>query len=377
MSIAHDIALVFSPHWSPRLAREIAENFPDRSQVFTTSYEELRDRIPKYPQWVEDFVTWRKEESPEFYQNKIKEHGLTAITRYDERYPPLLKEIHDPPLVLFIDGYISHSTDSWCAVVGSRQATAYGRSQAFHFGKELAEHNVGVVSGLAYGIDEHAIRGACSANGKVIAVLAGGHPCFSEREKELKNLILAQGGAVVSECIPQIQPQNYFFPIRNRIIAGIAKRTLVIEGKIKSGSLVTAQKALEENRDVFALPGPVTSATSKGCHKLIKEGATLCSSVHDILDIPTQEEGPCCKPSTIPEPESHNSFRIPEDFPTPLHKKLWDFLQTPHSFDSLVEYAKEKGSEVAGILNIWEIEGYLALKNGRYHLVPYEHSSHC
>lgn len=396
MSITNDIALVFSPHWSPRIAREVAQNFPDRSRVFTTSREELLDRLPTHPQWVEDFLIWKEKEPCEFYEEMVRKEGLETIAREDERYPLLLKEIHDPPIVLFVKGNIPTAT-SWCAVVGSREATAYGKSQAFRFGKELAEQGIGVVSGLAYGIDEHAIRGACGAGGSVIAVLAGGHPSIGEREKELRDLIVANKGAVISECIPRIQPQNYFFPIRNRIIAGIAKRTLVIEGKIKSGSLVTAQKALEENRDVFAVPGPITSMASAGCHKLIRDGATLCTSVYDILDIPNPEEYPTPKTPKNPSPLSSIPLRAsnpigleasiptplkevpslpPIKLPTPLHQKLWAFLQQPRMFDSLVEYAQEKGAEVAGILNIWEIEGYLALKNGHYSLVPYEHPPH-
>ena len=396
MSITHDIALVFSPHRSPRIAREVAQNFPDRSRVFTTSREELLDRLPTHPQWVEDFLMWKKKEPCEFYEKIVRKEGLHVITQEDEHYPVLLKEIHDPPILLFVEGNIP-SAASWCAIVGSREATAYGKSQAFRFGKEIAEQHIGVVSGLAYGIDEHAIRGACSANGAVIAVLAGGHPCINGREKELRDLIVANKGAVISECIPHTQPQNYFFPIRNRIIAGIAKRTLVIEGKIKSGSLVTAQKALEENREVFAVPGPITSMASAGCHKLIREGATLCTSVYDILNIPNPEEYPAPKapknpsqsssillrtygaigPETsIPKPIQEVLSLPPVQLPTPLHEKLWAFLQQPRMFDSLVEYAQEKGAEVAGILNIWEIEGYLALKNGHYSLVPYEYPPH-
>jgi DNA processing protein len=375
MSITHDTALVFSPHWSPRIAREVAQNFPDRSRVFTTSREELLDRLPTHPQWVEDFLLWKKKGSCEFYEEMVRKEGLEVLAQEDARYPALLKEIHDPPMVLFVKGNIPSAT-SWCAVVGSREATAYGKSQAFRFGKELAEQNIGVVSGLAYGIDEHAIRGACSANGAIIAVLAGGHPCIGAREKELGDLIIANNGAVISECVPHVQPLNYFFPVRNRIIAGIAKRTLVVEGKVKSGSLVTAQKALEENREVFAVPGPITSTASGGCHRLIREGATLCTSIYDILDIPHPEECTTPKGSKKSNPPHLPSAQLPH-LKTPLHEKLWAFLQQPRMFDSLVEYAQEKGAEVAGILNIWEIEGYLALKNGHYSLIPYEHPPHC
>jgi DNA processing protein len=379
MNALHDLALTCSPHWSHHIAKEIQEKFSHRSELFETTAEELLDRIRKYPLWVNNFISWKETIDIEKLPQTIKEQGLSFITQADDRYPPLLKKIHDPPLVLFVMGNVP-KPNSWCAIVGSREATAYGRSQAFTLAKAISEKNVEVVSGLARGIDESAIRGACAGSGSPVAVLGGGHANRSPREKEISALILAHGGAIVSEHLPHVEPQKYFFPVRNRIIAGIAERLLVVEAKIKSGSLISANAALRENRDVFAVPGPITSATSEGCHALIKDGATLCGSPYDLLGIPKpslETPNKNAEARSSPSPLLPISFRIPDIFPTTLHEKLWALLQKPQSLDFLVEYAKEKGSEVAGILNIWEIEGYLALKNGRYHLVPYEHSSHC
>ena len=212
MSLMHDIALAFSPHWSHNLARDIAQHFPNRSIVFVTSQQELSDRLPTHPQWVADFMIWREEHPVEHYSNIIKEHGLTALHKNDERYPPLLKEIHEPPLILFVEGFMPRA-EAWCAMVGSRAATAYGRSQVFALAKEVSERNINVITGLARGIDEFSVRGACAGNGTPVAVLASGHAQRTAREKELSAMIRAHGGAVISEHPPHIIPQRHFFPI--------------------------------------------------------------------------------------------------------------------------------------------------------------------
>lgn len=373
MSILHDVTLVFSPGWSHALAREIIHIFPDRSFLFTASSEMLHARLPRFSRWIRNFLSWRTSQCSEEILAQVEAQHITCIGYDDEHYPTLLKYIHEPPLVLFVQGNIPPSV-AWCGIVGSRHATAYGTTQAFRFGKEVAEQGIGIVSGLAYGVDEYAIRGACSVGGSVIAVLAGGHEALGLREQELRTCILKSKGAVISEKAPHIRPNDYAFPIRNRIIAGIAERVLVVEGEIKSGSLITAREALRENREVFALPGQITSPMSSGCHILLKEGAGLCTSVYDLLNIqPPSLEDPHYEDSSPQKPLPYPSTTIP----TPFHKTLWEFLHTPQTFDSLVEYAREKRSEVAGILNIWEIERYVALKNGYYHQVPYEHPSHC
>ncbi len=386
MSITHDIALVFSPGWSPAVAREIAIHFPDRADTFTAAPEDLYPLLPNFPRWIGRFLRWRTQVNIEQCQKDIEKRNITYIGQNDPRYPQLLKEIHDPPLVLFVQGEIAPCTD-WCAVVGSRNATAYGKTQAFQFGKELAERGVGIVSGLARGVDEHALRGACSANGNIIAVLAGGHLHTDERERELREIVVAHHGAIISEQLPEMHPQKYHFPIRNRIIAGIASRTLVVEGALLSGSLVTARAAMQENRDVFALPGPITSITSEGCNKLIKDGAGVCTSIYDLLGIAPPElqkknggygngsaDRTGCKdgpPGRLydhnPLPPTPHTPLLAPSHPTPLHQSLWNIISEPRTFDFLVEYAGEKGAEVAGILNIWEIEGYIALNHGRYH----------
>lgn len=387
MSITNDIALVFSPGWSHRIAREVVHQFPDRSILFTLSKEELLACLPRFSIWVNRFVHWRNIQENERFQSVLEKEQLICIGRDDLQYPELLQHIHEPPLILFVQGTLP-SPPKFCAIVGSRKGTAYGTTQAFRFGKEVAEHNVGVISGLAYGVDEYAIRGACGANGQVIAVLAGGHASLGSREQKLRDLILEKGGAIISEQIPTTKPDDYLFPIRNRIIAGIAERTLVVEGAIQSGSLITARESIRENREVFALPGPITSPTSEGCNLLIKDGAGLCASIYDLLGItppppPNFPQPPSQSPTSptpipsIPTLPQEIPSIPPIPLPTPLHEKLWAFLQQPRMFDSLVEYAQEKGAEVAGILNIWEIEGYLALKNGHYSLVPYEHPPHC
>lgn len=375
MSSLHDLALIFSPKWSINIARDIFAACPDRAILFTASEHELHSLLPEKAPWREAFLAWRRTCSLEHFALILQEKNIHTVTRNEPAYPKLLQYIAQPPLLLFVQGNIpKHS--AWCAVVGSRDATAYGKEHAFRISKELAEHDQGIVSGLARGIDESAIRGACSVKGSaVIAVLAGGHTHMSKRERMLADLIIAHGGAVVSEHTPRFQPQGYHFPIRNRIIAGIAQKTVVIEAAIKSGSLHTAQSALTENRDVFALPGLITSPLSAGCHKLIQEGAGLCTSVYDILEIPAPQstETPPGLSLSLTEPQQrppHTQRALPPHYSSPLHEKLWNLLKEPRTFDSLVEYAGEKSPQVAGILNIWEIEGYLTLNHGHFHLLP-------
>lgn len=213
-------------------------------------------------------------------------HCGCDIVCYDNaNYPDLLKQIYDPPLVLFTLGNASLLTTLQIAVVGSRGATAMGRENAFEFSKQLASQGITITSGLALGIDAYAHKGALSANGATIAVVATGlDRVYPSRHKQLANDIIAMKGLIVSEFVPGTIPKAGFFPKRNRIISGLSKGVLVVEATIKSGSLITARCALEQNREVFAIPGSILNPQSKGCHWLIKQGAKLVEGCADIID---------------------------------------------------------------------------------------------
>ncbi|HEY8517727.1 MAG TPA: DNA-processing protein DprA [Candidatus Binatia bacterium] len=205
----------------------------------------------------------------------------------DHAYPGALRHVHAPPSRLYVRGRLSACPEELSspaiAIVGARDATAYGLAFARSLARELAQAGLCVVSGLALGIDGAAHRGALDAGGTTIAVLGTGTDILYPRaHRALRDEILARG-AVVSELPPGTPPRREHFPQRNRIISGLALGVVVVEATLKSGSLVTAQHALEQGREVFAVPGPVTSARSRGPHALLKRGARLVESVDDVL----------------------------------------------------------------------------------------------
>lgn len=208
-----------------------------------------------------------------------------AITFQDPHYPQLLREIKHPPLMLFIKGDIKLLAKPQLAMVGSRQPTVTGREIAFDFAADLATKGLVVTSGLARGIDAAAHLGALSVPaGKTIAVCGHGlNHRYPWQHEDLFQKI-AEQGALVSEYLPQVEPQARLFPIRNRIVVGLSLGTLVVEAAEKSGSLISANYAAEYNREVFAVPGSIRSPQSAGCHQLIQQGAKLTRNTADILD---------------------------------------------------------------------------------------------
>ncbi|WP_440877407.1 DNA-processing protein DprA [Thalassotalea sp. PLHSN55] len=206
------------------------------------------------------------------------------ITFDDQHYPQLLKEIYDPPLILFAKGNIRLFNSHQLAVVGSRYASVGGRENAQRFSKQLAQAGLTITSGLALGIDAYAHKGALSS-GKTVAVVATGlDRVYPSRHKALVKSLLDAGGLIVSEFPPGTLPKPGHFPKRNRIISGMSLGVLVVEATIKSGSLITARCAIEQNREVFAIPGSVANEQVKGCHWLIKQGAKLVDCSADIIE---------------------------------------------------------------------------------------------
>jgi len=243
-------------------------------------------------QWREAFYLsvkgWNEIESffrielPEVLEIEFYKRNITVLTEQEEAYPRLLREIVQPPMCLFIKGQY-YETKPCVAIVGSRAATHYGKSVASHLAEALADCGFIVVSGLAKGIDSVAHRGALK-KGITYAVLGSGHDFIYPTEHEKLAEDIQEKGAVISEYFYALPPNAGYFPARNRIISGLSVATLVVEAKATSGSLITANFALEQGREVFAVPGNIFSENSKGCHDLIRQGAKLVSSIEDILD---------------------------------------------------------------------------------------------
>ncbi|PJC47068.1 MAG: DNA-protecting protein DprA [Candidatus Omnitrophica bacterium CG_4_9_14_0_2_um_filter_42_8] len=232
----------------------------------------------------------------------IKKHGVKVVTFLDKDYPENLKTIYDPPVVLYVKGRILPDDKLAIAIVGSRLASFYGLQTAEKLGFELASHGLTVVSGLARGIDSASHKGALKAKGRTLAILGSGLANIYPEENIRLAEKISESGAVISEFPMATIPDRGNFPKRNRIISGISLGVVCVEAAEKSGALITCDCALEQGRDVFAVPGKVDSMTSKGTNKLIKQGAKLAQGIEDILeelDLETLNRSPNGKVQTL------------------------------------------------------------------------------
>ncbi|MCM8785817.1 MAG: DNA-processing protein DprA [Candidatus Omnitrophica bacterium] len=214
----------------------------------------------------------------------IENEGINILTIKDPNYPFLLKEIYDPPILFYFKGNINFNNIIPIAIVGTRTPSVYGIKMAEKFAFELSQFGFTIVSGLARGIDTAAHTGALRANGKTIGIMGSGFKNFYPPENRKLGKDIIKNGAVITEYPSFTLPEKYNFPKRNRIISGLCKGVIIIEAGPKSGALITANFALEQGRDVFALPGRVDTLYSKGTNQLLKEGAILIENTNDILE---------------------------------------------------------------------------------------------
>lgn len=217
---------------------------------------------------------------------RLEELGIAIAFRGDgQNYPELLSAIPNPPDLLFYKGRLAAEERAAVAIVGSRRETRYGRSQAHQIAHDLAQEGVTIVSGLARGIDTAAHLGALDGGGITWAVLGSGlSRIYPDANRPLAERIIASGGAIISELPPATLPLAYHFPVRNRIVSGLAQALLLVEAREKSGTQITVSHALDQGRDVFALPGEVDAPGSLIPHRMIREGARLCTCAADILE---------------------------------------------------------------------------------------------
>jgi DNA processing protein len=238
----------------------------------------LEDRI------VRAITTERTNIDPDSELERLEEHAVRALTWNDDAYPALLKEIDDAPPVLYVRGDLS-SIDEWAvSVVGTRRPTPYGRQVAEEISHQLASNRICVVSGLARGVDAIAHRAAIQAGGRTVAVLACGLDMVYPPEHAKLAREIVEHGALLSEYPIGTQPRGDYFPRRNRILSGISLGVLVVEGDVKSGAIITARWANDQNREVFAIPGSIFSPQSRGTNDLIQQGAKLVQTVEDVLE---------------------------------------------------------------------------------------------
>jgi len=271
------------PKVGSKKGRQLIEHFETPENLWHADEAEIR-KLPGIGSEISSRLVDRElKKNADLIMDSINKSNIDIITIMDERYPEYLRNIYDPPMVLYVKGRVIPD-EMAIAIVGSRKASSYGLQMAESIAYELASRGICVISGMARGVDTYAHRGALRAKSRTIAVLGcGTDVVYPSENGELADNI-SKSGALVSEYIPGTPPLQQNFPARNRIISGISTGVVVVEANERSGSLITANFALEQGREVFAVPGNVNSTTSRGANRLIREGAKIVTCLEDILE---------------------------------------------------------------------------------------------
>lgn len=358
------LAILHAPKVGPIKYGALLEQFGDPEAIleqFCTplgkSYG-LPDPVVHYlrnPDWnsVDQDIRW------------LEQPNNGAITLHDSAYPRQLKEIADPPPLLFYHGDPQLLHYPQLAIVGSRNPSHYGTDTAFEFAKHLSSGGLSITSGLALGVDAAAHKGALAGSGLTVAVAGTGlDRVYPSKHHELAHTI-AEQGVLISEFAPGTPPLAQHFPRRNRIISGLSLGTLVVEAAVKSGSLITAKMAIEQGREVFAIPGSIHNPLSKGCHSLIRQGAKLVETARDIFE----ELGPGLNLNLV-NAEIHNNLKNQSNMPPNLSETQYSLL-THIGFDSvtidtLVERSQLTVDAVSAMLMELELRGCVTCYSGLY-----------
>jgi DNA processing protein len=278
------LVLNLLPQVGPVRVRKLLQHFGSPERILSAKSSDILQIEGFGLNQAENIAGWEAQVDLEGELKKVKERDLTLLTQEDELYPPLLREIYNPPLVLTVWGKLTKRDHNALGVVGSRHATHYGLSTAKKLSFQIAYAGYTVVSGLARGIDTAAHEAALAAKGRTVAVIGSGMGKLYPPENMALAERIAQNGAVVSEYPVDRPADKQTFPYRNRIVAGWTCGLIVVEAPLRSGSLITAQQATEQGRTVYAVPGPIDKPTSAGCNRLIQQGAKLIMDGADVLD---------------------------------------------------------------------------------------------
>lgn len=286
----------------------------------------------------------------------LNNNDILPLTIFDSNYPSKLKNIYDPPYVIYIKGNKVDFDIPLIAIVGARKATPYGKWAAHQFAKELTKWGVGIISGLALGIDACGHKGALDGNGYTIGVLGCGlNQYYPAANRALMDKIIKEG-CVISEYCLGMPPLKYHFPARNRIVSGLSDGVIVIEASEKSGALITVEFALDHGKDVYALPGNINNIQSKGTNKLIRDGARILLEVDDVIENLKYK---------YPIDKIGAKQSIKEDL-SDLETKIYNIVKrSPVNIDLIISETGMKVSELNPILTILEIKGYIDQMPGK------------
>ena len=350
--IKYLIALSYFPKFGPvrlkRIKKYFSKNDKTLKNGFYASSSELT-RAGIEQKIADEFIEARKKIEPERVIENIEKENIKIVSIEDNIYPKLLKEIYDPPLFFYYKGEFGVEDEFSIAVVGSRKCSNYGKQVVEQIVKELALNNITIVSGLALGIDALSHQATVEAKGRTIAVLGSGldkNSIYPFSNRNLADKIIENNGVVMSEFPLGTAPLRYNFPQRNRIISGLSLGALVIEAGEKSGSLITSRFALEQNREVFAVPGNIYSPISMGPNDLIKQGAKLVTTALDIIET---------LDLTKINVHIENKKLIPESVEE--EKILKHLTKVPMHINNLIQITELDTAKISSALTIMEMKG--------------------
>jgi len=364
------LAISLTPGLGPTKARKLIEHFGSAEAVFRASLTELESTGIQAVS-AQSLATGKSAELAREEIARAAAASVTMVSLDDPSYPPRLKEIYDPPLILRVRGNPEVLTRPGIAMVGTRHPTPYGSGMAERLACDLAAQGLVIISGMARGVDTASHRGAISAKGKTVAVFGTGVDVIYPKENSrLAEQIMALGGALISE-FPLgtfAAPQN--FPIRNRIISGMSVGVLVVEAAEYSGTRITARCALEQNRDVFAVPGNVTNKNSWGPNTLIKQGAKLVATWEDVWEDLPPEVRLTLTPPASPESSGASSASLfPDEGLPPHEKRILSLLKADEAthIDEIVEKLENElsSSEIFAALFELELSGKVRQMPGK------------
>ncbi len=338
--------------------RKLREYYGDARNIYYIEESRLKKDALLGEKELDILCEARKQDGVEEDYRKLMTAGIRFLPWFDGDYPRRLLKVPSPPYALYGKGRLPEDDRPSVAIVGARKCTPYGEQAALEFGEALARAGVQVVSGLARGIDGAAQRGALNGGGAVFGVLGCGVDVCYPREHIGLYTDIQKTGGLLSEYPPGTPPLPAHFPVRNRIISGLADQVLVMEAREKSGSLITADMALEQGRDVYALPGPFSSSLSRGCHQLIRQGAGILVSPEEFLwEI---GQGKC-----LLRQKSDKNEKILESHENMLYSCL-DFF--PKSIDQLQDETTFAPGELLGLLTALELKGYAREVSKNYYV---------
>lgn len=375
MDIKYWIGLSSKEEIEPSFILSLYEYFGDIERVFNCSEKDLEGiNIEINKKKFNTFLSLRDKINLDKTREEVEKRGINVLTFDDERYPKMLKEIHNPPMILYYKGDLfSCNLERTVAFVGSRRASTNGKDSVRRIINDFNNTDICIISGLAEGIDASSHRAALDNNLKTIGVIASGFDFqYPSSNKDLYEKIPKGCGAIVTEYYPTVEPLRFHFPQRNRIVTGLSFGTVVGEAALKSGALISANLTLEQGRELMCIPGSINNKNTEGIYKLLKNGATMVTSGEDVLNalnweiVPSPIDRLCngVTPTVVPSPEGRgNSSTIPLEYSTILN-----IIEVePCGFDKLQTETGLNTEELLKTLTIMEVEGFIeSIEGDRY-----------